>query len=195
MTTDSASSRRATNASACADARSSHCASSITHSSGWRSAASESRLKVARPTNRRSGTVPALRPNVVVSASRCGPGSRSSQSVQRRAELVQRRERELHLRLHAGHAQHAEVAGRLDRVLEQRRLADSRFAPQDEGFAAPGTRGREQLVQRRALVAPTTQLQPDGSRTTGRHRPGILGHLVDESTLSTSPSRTIRARM
>jgi hypothetical protein len=40
---------------------------------------------------------------------------------------------------------------------------------QHEGFATPRTRRREQFVQRHALVAPTTQQQPAGRRTTGSH--------------------------
>ena len=56
--TDSASSRRATNASTCAEARSSHCASSTTHKRGCCSATSDSRLKTASPTRNRSGARP-----------------------------------------------------------------------------------------------------------------------------------------
>ena len=73
--TRSANSRRATNASVCADTRSSHCASSTTQISGCSSAASASRLRTDNPTRKRSGGGPALRPNAVASASRCGPGS------------------------------------------------------------------------------------------------------------------------
>ena len=79
-TTGSASSLRATKPNTCAEARSNHCASSMTHSSGRSCAASEKRLKVARATRKRSGAAPALTPNVISSASRCGPGSRSTKS-------------------------------------------------------------------------------------------------------------------
>ena len=57
------------------DTRSSHCASSTMHTSGCSSAASASRLRTASPTRKRSGGGPALRPNAVLSASRCGLGS------------------------------------------------------------------------------------------------------------------------
>ena len=50
--TRSAKSRRATNASVCADTRSSHCASSTTQTSGCSSAASASRLRTANPTRK-----------------------------------------------------------------------------------------------------------------------------------------------
>ena len=65
----SASSRRATNASARADASSSHWASSTTHSSGCSSATSASRLSAASPTRNRSGAGPPLSPNATSSAS------------------------------------------------------------------------------------------------------------------------------
>jgi hypothetical protein len=61
-------------------ARSSHCASSITHKTGRSAATSARRLSVASPTRNRSGAPPACSPNATPSASRCGPGSRSSQS-------------------------------------------------------------------------------------------------------------------
>ena len=78
--TGSAKSRRATNASTCADARSSHCASSTKHSSGRSSAASESRVSTASPTRNRSGAPPPRSPNATPSASCCGAGSRSRRS-------------------------------------------------------------------------------------------------------------------
>ena len=56
------------------DARSSHCASSITHTSGRCSATSASRLRTANPTRKRSGAGPSRSPNAVPSASLCGPG-------------------------------------------------------------------------------------------------------------------------
>ncbi len=78
--TDSAPRRRATKASTCALAWSSHCASSTRHTSGRSSATCESRLSTARPIRNRSGAGPALMPNAVRSASRCGSGSESSRS-------------------------------------------------------------------------------------------------------------------
>ena len=68
--------RRATNPSARADARSSHCASSTTHSSGRSSAASDSRPRAASPTRNGSGAGPALSPNATATALRCGSGRR-----------------------------------------------------------------------------------------------------------------------
>ena len=78
--TGSASSRRAANASTCADAWSSHCASSTTHNSGRSSATSASNVSTASPTRNRSGAAPARSPNAISSASRCGPGRPSVRS-------------------------------------------------------------------------------------------------------------------
>ena len=73
----SANRRRAKNPRICAEAWSSHCASSTTQTSGCCSATSANSVSAASPTRNRSGAVPALRPNTVASASRCGMGSRS----------------------------------------------------------------------------------------------------------------------
>ena len=78
--TDSMPSRRATNARTWAEARSSHCASSTTQTSGRSAAASASTLSTARPTKNRSGTGPSCNPKVIRSALRCGAGSPSSSS-------------------------------------------------------------------------------------------------------------------
>jgi len=78
--TDSACRRRATNPRTCAEARSSHCSSSTRQISGWSSATSDSRPRTARPMKNRSGAGPALRPNAVRSALRCGSGKGSRRS-------------------------------------------------------------------------------------------------------------------
>jgi hypothetical protein len=77
---DSAPSRRATNASTSADARSSHCWSSTRHSSGRSSATPDSRPSTARPTRNRSGVGSALCPKTPRSASRCGVGNTATWS-------------------------------------------------------------------------------------------------------------------
>ena len=78
--TGSASDLRATKPSACADSRSTHCASSTTHSRGRSREASASRLNAARPTSSCSGAALLLMPNAVPIAARCGSGSWSSRS-------------------------------------------------------------------------------------------------------------------
>jgi hypothetical protein len=87
----------------------------------------------------------------------------SDEIVERRARLMQGRERQLHLGFDAHRAQQREVRRRFDRVLEQRRLPDARLPPQDQHAAAAGSRVGEQPVQRRELVAPTTQQRDLGS--------------------------------
>ena len=93
--------RRATNARACAEARSSHCWSSTTQISGRSPATSDSKPSTARATRNRSGAGPALMPNAVRSASRCGTGSRPA-DLASAPQLVQPSERQLHLRLDTG---------------------------------------------------------------------------------------------
>ena len=80
MPTDSVSSRRAAKASACAEARSSDCALSMTQSKGCFAAASDSRPSAASATRKRSGEGPLIKPKAVLSASRWGLGRRSSRS-------------------------------------------------------------------------------------------------------------------
>src|SRR5215475_2502025 len=75
--TRSACSRLATNSSASAEAASSHCASSTTATTVRSSAASLSRLKVARKTANLSATEPSCSPNAPRSARACGAGNRS----------------------------------------------------------------------------------------------------------------------
>ena len=74
----SASSRRATKLRRWADSSSSHCASSITHSTGRVSAASDSSVSTASPTRNGSAGGPDTRPKATRSARRCGSGRRST---------------------------------------------------------------------------------------------------------------------
>ena len=101
IATGSASSRRATNPSTCAEASSSHCRSSTTHSSGCVSATSASSVSAARPTRKRSGAAPAVRPNATSQRLLLRRGQHVEAVEQRPAELVQPRERQLHLGLDA----------------------------------------------------------------------------------------------
>ena len=79
-TTDSASNRRATNASVWTERRSSHCASSTINSTGSCSANPARSCSTARPTRKRSGGGPTPRPNAVARASRCGAGRDGTRS-------------------------------------------------------------------------------------------------------------------
>ena len=75
--TGSASSRRATKLSTCAEVGSSHWLSSMKQARGWRSAASAMRERAASPTRNRSGGAPEARPKAIARAPACGAGSRS----------------------------------------------------------------------------------------------------------------------
>jgi hypothetical protein len=76
---------------------------------------------------------------------------------QRRTELVQRRICELHLELGSSSPQNATAAGPAYQVLQQRGLADTGFASQDECSAVTRPHPVQQPIQRLALAAPTTQ--------------------------------------
>ena len=121
--------RRATNPRICAEAWSSHCASSTRQTSGCCSATSANSVSVASPTRNRSGAAPALRPNIVASASRCGTRQPAEVIQHRRAELVQAGVGQLHLGLHAGGPRDAPAGDSLEEVTQQRALAHARLAP------------------------------------------------------------------
>jgi hypothetical protein len=76
---------------------------------------------------------------------------------ERGTQLLNRRERELHLRLHPEGSRDAKLAPMLDGVLEQRGLADARFAMHHQHAAAPGARAVKQSVERLALAFPAEQ--------------------------------------
>ena len=77
---------------------------------------------------------------------------------ERRTQLLNRRERELHLRLDPGRPGDPKLARRLDRVLEQRGLADARFAVHHQHAAAPAAHAVQQPVEHLALAFPADQL-------------------------------------
>ena len=151
---DSASRRRATNANTCAEARSSHCSSSTRQISGRSSAASDSRLRTARPTRKRSGARPAA--HAERRRQRIALRDRESLEMikRRRAHLMQPGERKLHLRLDAHGARDPEVRRLLDDVLQQRGLAHPGLAAQHQGPALSRSNGVDQPVEHIELAAP-----------------------------------------
>jgi 8-hydroxy-5-deazaflavin:NADPH oxidoreductase len=95
----------------------------------------------------------------------------------RRAQLLERGERELYLPLDADRARDPEVRSRPDRIVEQRGLADARLAVHRQHAALPVARRLEHAVEHVALALPSEQLHrgcpgdhaesmPPGSRTT-----------------------------
>jgi hypothetical protein len=77
------------------------------------------------------------------------------QTIQYRgAQLVKRRERHLHLRLHTHHPQHPDVRRRLDRVLQQRRLPNPRLTTHHKHAASPTPYPCKQRLEHRAFTAP-----------------------------------------
>ena len=133
---------------------------------------------------------------------------------QRPVELVQPRERQLHLGLDARDLQHPEVAGLADDVVQQRALADARFAPQHQHPAAGGARVDQQPVQRLPFAGAASERRR--ARSGGGHgaanlpvagRPGtspgatrvrtrelvLINHVPPEATMTTQTQTTVEA--
>jgi hypothetical protein len=89
-----------------------------------------------------------------------GSGQMLRSIEQRRAQLLQRRVRELHLSLDPDRPQYPELPSLLDRPLQQRGLPDPRFTVhhQDAAFAVASS--LEQPPQHLALAASTDELAP-----------------------------------
>jgi hypothetical protein len=84
-------------------------------------------------------------------------GERADPVEHRRAQLMDPGERELHLRLHARDLREPEARDLTGGVLHQRRLADARFAADDEDGALPAPRRGEQPVEPLALAGPAEE--------------------------------------
>jgi hypothetical protein len=76
---------------------------------------------------------------------------------ERRTKLLQRRVVELHLPLDPRGTNDAEVVARVDRVLEERGLADAGVSLHEEDGAVTVPRGIQQVLKHRALVLPAEQ--------------------------------------
>jgi hypothetical protein len=77
---------------------------------------------------------------------------------ERGTQLLSRCERELHLRFDPGCLGDPKPARSLDRVIEQRGLADARFAMHHQHAAAPAAAAVQQPVEHLALAFPAEQL-------------------------------------
>ena len=76
---------------------------------------------------------------------------------ERRAQLLQSRVRELHLRLDPGRPGNAAPRRVLHQIVQQRALADSGLPAQHQRPARTGAQARHELIQRPALAAPAQQ--------------------------------------
>src|SRR5205807_7003149 len=81
-----------------------------------------------------------------------------------RAELVEGRERELHLRFDADGAGYPEARAGLDGVLEQGRLADARLAVHHQHAAVSLACRLQHAVEDSALALSSEQRHPGGPR-------------------------------
>jgi hypothetical protein len=86
----------------------------------------------------------------------------------RRAQLVERRERKLHLPFDPDRAGDPEVRSRLDRMVEQRGLADARLAVHREHAAVTLARRLQHAAEHLALALPTEQLHTGSPRDHAR---------------------------
>jgi hypothetical protein len=78
-------------------------------------------------------------------------GQALAELQERRAQLLDRRVRELHLRLDSNGPGDPKLGCRRDDVLEQRGLPDARLAMHHQGAATPGANAVEQPVEDLAL--------------------------------------------
>ena len=76
---------------------------------------------------------------------------------ERRAQLLNRRERELHLSLHTERAGDPKLGSSLHRVLKQRGLPHARLAMHHQHAATPGAHAAQQPVEHLALAFPAEQ--------------------------------------
>ena len=128
--TRSANRRRATNANVIAEARSSHCASSTTHKSGRSSATSDNRLSTAKLTRNRSGGHAGTEPeNGLERLDAAETGSSREPLQHRRAQLMQAGVSQLRVGLHPHRPHNGQIGRRLNQILQQRGLPDSRPRP------------------------------------------------------------------
>ena len=137
MSTRSAPSRRAQNSSASAVAESSQCASSTTHSTVFSSAAAVSIDKRRDRHQERLDRGPVLLAERDPQRPGLRGGELLAQPHHREQQPVQGRERQRRLDLEPLGAQHQGLAGAGDQLLEQGRLADTRFTAHDQAARRP----------------------------------------------------------
>ena len=94
------------------------------------------------------------------------------------AELMEPGERQLHLGLDTGGAQHEHAIVGAERVVEQRGLADPRLATQHQHTAAAGAGAGEQRAERRQLVLPAASHGISRDHVTMPHRRHDFGSIV-----------------
>ena len=174
--------RRAANPRTCADARSSHWASSITQRRPRSRAASDSSPRTASATRNGFGAGPEPEPERDVERVALRARQSLTEGQDRRAELLDRGERELHLALDPGGADDPQRRG----LLDQRR----RGAPSCRRRARHGRRARRRT--RRGRTPPAGQgplARVPGPATA----PGVTSLPVDEGLL-VAPQHALGSR-
>src|SRR6478672_12441291 len=93
-----------------------------------------------------------------------------------RAELLDGRERELHLPFDPDRAHDGEIGTSLGRVIEQRGLADARLSVHRQHLAMALSRRREHAVERTKLALPSQKLHRRFPRDHAESMPPRLGY-------------------
>ncbi len=141
-----------------------------------RSAASDNRPRTASPTRNGFGARPALSPKRDAKRVALGSGRRSMQLENRRAQTVgaPRNASSISPSTPAVRTD-TKVRRRIDRVLEQRGLADAWLAVHHQHAAVAVPRGLQQAVEHVALALPAEQCVPWGRRNHPEHH-ATRGH-------------------
>ena len=158
--TDSATRRRATNASTCAEALSSHCASSTTQTSGSFVGHIGQQAQDRQADEEAIRRAPALQAECRAEGVALRRGKPLEPVQHRRAELMQPGVRELHLGLDARRQRDTTARRAFEQVLQQRGLPDPGLAAQDQHRACARAQLLQQPIQHPALAAPTPQPWP-----------------------------------
>jgi hypothetical protein len=93
---------------------------------------------------------------------------------QRRTQLVQGRERELHLRLDARGLKDPHVCCRCNGIVQEGCLSDPGLAVQQQRATLPGADRGDNLIEQGALRTTPLQAPRPPNRMANRHRPSIL---------------------
>jgi hypothetical protein len=156
-----------------ADTSSSHCASSTT----------QQRTLLCRPRQQRQDRQP---DQESIRRRPCGPAERDLEGTalwrrellhgveQRRTQLVQGRERELHLRLDTCGAQDPQVCRRPNGIVQQRGLPDPGLTVQQQRATLAGAERGDDVVNQGALRTTPLQAPRPADRIATRHRASIL---------------------
>jgi hypothetical protein len=123
---------------------------------GSAAASSSRRLLSAGSASTRRRNISSALPGTITAPGKPNPRPTGTRPAVART-LLQRSERQLHLRLTTGHADHATVSGALHQELKECRLADTRLAMQHQRPALAAAHGSNELFKHSAFQCPVNQ--------------------------------------